>query len=324
MNNEVNAETGEVEVLEVIQPTAIESMTRAEIDIQIATAHRFPRSIAQFKKEATTMATYDEETAASCFYKLTRKSDDGTKFIEGPGIRLAEIVGSSWGNMRYGARIVSEDSTFITAQGVAHDLERNVSSTIEVRRRITYKNGNKYNPDMIAVTANAACAIALRNAIFKVVPKVFINSIYEAAKQVAIGDATTLIERRSKAVDHFKKMGVTQDRLLLTLGKKGIEDIDLNDLEIMTGIKTAIKDGDISVDEAFPTEEQRKSGTERLAGIVAQQPKTAETGEPVVKEQPKRGRPKKEETSPAAEESSTEPQEPRQKDADGLFPSDMQ
>ena len=249
-DNGINTETGEV--VDVYQQTAIESITRAEIDIQVATAHRFPRSITQFKQEALAMATHDEETAASCFYKLTRKSQEGIKYIEGPGIRLAEIVGSAWGNMRYGARIVSEDATFITAQGIAHDLEKNVSSTIEVRRRITYKSGGKFNADMVTVTANAACSIALRNAIFKVVPKVFINSIYEAAKRVAIGDATTLIERRSKAVDHFKKMGVTQERLLSTLGKKGIEDIDLIDLEAMTGFKTAIKDGDMTVDEAFP------------------------------------------------------------------------
>lgn len=239
--------------VEVVQTTALESLSRAEIDVQIATAHRFPRSVDRFKKEALSMATHDEETAASCFYKLTRKeADGGVKVIEGPGVRLAEITGSCWGNMRYGARVVSEDDHFITAQGVAHDLERNVSTTIEVRRRISGKTGRKYSPDMIAVTANAACSIALRNAIFKVVPRVFVNSIYEAAKKTAIGNATTLVERRGKMIDHFAKMGVSRDRILAVIGKPGIEDIDLTDLETLIGLSTSIKDGDMSVDEAFP------------------------------------------------------------------------
>lgn len=55
----------------------------------------------------------------------------------------------------------------MTAQGVFHDLERNVAITYEVRRRIVDKNGRRYKPDMIGVTANAACSIALRNAILR-------------------------------------------------------------------------------------------------------------------------------------------------------------
>jgi len=238
---------------EVVRTTALESLTRAEIDVQIATAHQFPRNVSRFKAEALSMATLDEETAASCFYKLPRKeADGGVKIIEGPGVRLAEITGSCWGNMRYGARIVSEDDQFITAQGVAHDLERNVSTTIEVRRRISNKYGKKYSPDMIAVTANAACSIALRNAIFKVIPRAFVNSIYEAAKKTAIGNATTLVERRSKAIEYFSKIGVSKERILAAIGKPGIEDIDLADLETLIGIGTSVKDGDMTVDEAFP------------------------------------------------------------------------
>lgn len=245
----------------------IDAISRAEIDVQIATAHRFPRSITTFKEEALFMATSDVETAESCFYKLPREG----KVIEGPGVRLAEIVGSAWGNMRYGARIVSEDKDFIVAQGVAHDLEKNVASTIEVRRRIVDKKGKRYSPDMIVVTANAACSISLRNAIFKVVPRTFVNQIYEAAKQVAIGDASTLVERRTKAVQYFAKMGVMEDRLLAKLGKVGIDDINLEDLELLTGLKTAIKDGDTTVDEAFPPlepvdQKPKTSGSDKAFG----------------------------------------------------------
>ena len=242
-NREEEAET-EVQALDL----PADHYTSAEIDIQIATARRYPRAISRFKKLALSMATDDVETAASCFYTLPRKD----KSISGPGVRLAEIVGSAWGNMRYGARVVREENGFIIAQGMAHDLETNVAIQIEVRRRITDKYGKRYNDDMIGVTANAACAIALRNAIFKVVPRTYVDSIYQAAKQVAIGDASTLASRRAGAIEFFGKMGVKQEQILGFLGRDAVEDINLQDIEKLLGLKTALKDGDTTIDETFP------------------------------------------------------------------------
>ncbi len=241
MNLEQSLIETEEQVNQLEQPSS-------EIDIQVATAHRYPRSISSFKKMALDIVTSDQETAESCFYMLPR----GGKNIEGPGVRLAEIVGLAWGNMRSGARIVGEDDKFILAQGMAHDLERNVAVTVEVRRRITDKYGKKYRDDMIAVTANAACSIALRNAIFKVVPKTFVDSIYKIAKQAAVGDAQTLNDRRHKVVDRFAKMGVPKERIFSAMGVSGIEDITLEIVEKLIGLGTAIKDGDIHVDAAFP------------------------------------------------------------------------
>ncbi len=97
----------------------------------------------------------------------------------------AEIVTSAWGNCRAGARVVDEGAEFITAQGVFHDLERNVQVTMEVRRRITGKNGRRYSSDMIGVTGNAACSIALRNAVFRGIPRAFWIDIYDAARKVS-------------------------------------------------------------------------------------------------------------------------------------------
>lgn len=105
---------------------------------------------------------------------------------------------------------------------------------------------------MIGVTANAACSIALRNAIFKVIPKTFVDSLYQAAKKVAIGDAYTLESKRKAAIEYFAKLGVSEARILKTLNKEGIEDISLQDIEDLTGLKTALKDGDTTLDEAFP------------------------------------------------------------------------
>lgn len=258
MSNLIPTQENDMEISEKQGMVPI-NINMAEIDIQIATAHRFPRSITKFKEQALEIATMDEETAASCFYVIPR----GGENIDGPGVRLAEIVGSVWGNMRYGARIVGEDDKFVTAQGGAFDLEKNVAVTIEVKRRIADKFGKKYSADMIANTANAACSIALRNAIFRVIPRAFIQSIYEAAKKAAVGDIQTLAGRRQKMLDHFGKMGVSKEKIFAAMGVSGIDDINLQILEKLIGISTAIKDGDLKIDDAFPSTPQ---STEPLNG----------------------------------------------------------
>lgn len=226
----------------------VEAATRGEVDMQVSTARRFPRSVKTFKERALSLATLDEETAASCFYSLPR----GGKPIEGPSARLAEIVAASWGNIRSQACVVDIDNKFVTAKGTCWDLENNTAVSVEVQRRITDKSGRRYNDDMIGVTANAACAIALRNAIFKVVPMAMVKPIYDKAREVAIGNAETLVARRAKMVAHFGKMHVQPAQIFAKVDKASVEDITLDDLAILIGLATAIKDGDTTVDDAFP------------------------------------------------------------------------
>jgi hypothetical protein len=251
----------EREVVGASDQSLLANISRAEIDQQITTARAFPRSLNRFMNECLSMATLTEQVAADCIYALPR---DG-KTIEGPSARLAEIVASAWGNCRAGSRIVAEDADFITAQGVFHDLERNVSITYEVRRRITDRNGRRFKPDMIAVTGNAACSIALRNAVFKGVPKAFWAAIYDAAKQAAVGDVKTIANKRADALAYLQKMGVTEAQVLAVLGIAGAEDIGADQLATLRGLITAIKDGDTTVDQAFGGQEPAGTGKPRVA-----------------------------------------------------------
>jgi hypothetical protein len=221
--------------------------SRVELDQQVATARAFPRSIKKFQQQCMEMATLNEQVAEECFYALPR---DG-KTVEGPSARLAEIVASSWGNCRAGARVVDEGAEFITAQGVFQDLERNVNITMEVRRRITGKGGKRYSADMIGVTGNAACSIALRNAVFRGVPKALWSGIYEAARMAAVGTVQTLADKREKMFQHFQKLGVTREAILATIGVAGEQDIDLDKLATLKGIASAIKEGETTPEQAF-------------------------------------------------------------------------
>lgn len=230
----------------------MEAMERASIDVQISTAKKYPRTLSVVKAQMLSFATLDVETAAGCFFTLPgRKGGDG-KPIQGPSIRMAEIAISSFQNIRAGARVIADDGKVITAQGVCHDLQNNVCVSVEVRRRVTTKEGRRYSDDMVVMTGNAACSIALRNATFRVVPLALVKPIYETAKRVAVGDAKTLVSRRADALAHFKKMGVEDARIYAAIGVKSLEDVGLEHLEILLGYATAIREGDATVDETFP------------------------------------------------------------------------
>jgi len=250
------SEHTELEILKPERITAIEQVTRAEVDTQISTAKKYPRTLSKVKADMLSFATLDQETAENCFYTLPR----GGKSIQGPSVRLAEIAVSCYGNLRAGSRIIDTvstgDSPHVVIQAVCHDLEKNVAVTVEKRRRIVGKKskGGAIDEDDINLAANAGAAIAFRDAVFKVVPGALIKPIFEQAKQVAIGDAKTLAERRQRAVESFAKMGVQKDKILTLLGKRSVDDIDLADLETLFGLHTAIKDGQTTIDEAFAKE----------------------------------------------------------------------
>lgn len=231
----------------VAEAGTVALLNKSEIDMQVATAHKYPRSIKRFRDETLQMVTLNESVAESCIYAIPR----GGKTIEGPSARFAEVIASAWGNCRAGARVVSEQGDFITAQGVFHDLERNVAITFEVQRRITDSRGNRYNADMIGVTGNAASSIALRNAILKGVPKAFWEDMYQAARKTVMGDVKTLANRRAEAIKAFQAFGISQQQLLDKLEIEGVEDIGLEHLVILRGLITAIKEGDTTPEQAF-------------------------------------------------------------------------
>ena len=244
--------SNEVEIMPETQSVAVaQQITAAEVDMQVATAKRWPRSIDKCLKDAKTLATKTQEIAEGCFYTLPR----GGKQIVGPSIRLAEILASSWGNLRCEARIVEEGARHVVAQATVWDMETNVLVRQEVRRRITGKDGHRYNDDMINTTANAATSIALRNAMLRVVPRSVVDDVFAAARSTAVGDIRTLDERRGRMLDAFGKLGIVADRVLAKLGRRGVPDIGLEDLELLIGLYGSIRDGEIQIDDAFPPED---------------------------------------------------------------------
>lgn len=234
--------------IERVDTAAVAILNRSEVEAQLDAAHRYPRNLHKFVTDAMAMATLTKAIAESCIYALPR----GGKVISGPSVRLAEICASAYGNIHIGSRVLDADDTTVIAQGIAWDLEKNVRVSIEARRRITDRGGKRFNDDMITVTGAAAGSIALRNAVFRVVPRSYVDAVYARAREVAVGNASTLAQRRGEVVQRLQKIGVPVERIFARIGKAAIEDVGLDELEILIGLGTTIKNNERSIDEAFP------------------------------------------------------------------------
>lgn len=241
------------DIIEIKQADMLQAINRAEIDIQIATAKAYPRDLARVLNQIETYATMDTETAEDCFYALRRGRNEGgdNAVIEGVSVRLAEIIASAWGNMRVQARIIGNDGRTITCQGVCHDLETNLAVSVEVKRRITNKNGQTFSEDMQVVTGNAGSAIAFRNAVLKVVPKAVTKKVINNIKQVALGKSIDLETSRQRMIEYYAKIGVTEAQMLEYLEIKKIDQIDKELIFELRALANAIKEGTTTVAETF-------------------------------------------------------------------------
>lgn len=242
------------DIITVNSGEMLEAINRSEVDMQIVTAHRFPRKIEECKQNMISLATMDDTVAYNCFYHLERTDKDGKKsIIEGPSVRFAEIIAACWKNLRIAAHIIGNDGKTITAQGVCHDLESNVAISTEVKRSIVTSKGYTYSQDMQVVVGNAASSIALRNAICKVVPQVLIKSVVQ--------------EVQSKALEHIKQIGIEEswkqwvaymqqqysvsESMMLEYLAKERSTLTAEDIQKIVGVYQAIKEGTTTVEETF-------------------------------------------------------------------------
>lgn len=255
VSRDIPDEPEEMEV-ESTSISPIDIIAASEFERALEYARKHPRKLSVWKRRALEFVTLDEFVAGKCFYALPRKEknrDTGnyeTKMIQGPSARFAEIIVSTWGNCKAGARVAGEDPSgeFIRAQGTFVDLETNFSCGFEVTRRITTSSGDKFKADMIQVTGNAAASIAYRNAALKGIPGALWNPIFEAAKRAAVGDIKSLKKKREEVLALFNKMGIPTETIFVVAAIKGIDDIDGDVLVFLKGLENAIRDNDTDVE----------------------------------------------------------------------------
>ena len=251
MSEEYYSDSGEIQV---IDGNALATLEKASIDMQIATAKQYPRSMSTFIKRACDLACIDERTAGECIYnKPVGKDKQGRQqYADGMSIRMAEIVASCYGNFRAGARIISQTPKQVVAQGIAYDLESNVCMTAEVVVPTVYSNGTPMKDSQAALLAQGALSKAMRNAIFRVIPKAVARPVEDAVRELLVGNAKSLSQTRADLEKWVRSLGIDPYRVWHALGGEGLEDLGSKEILTLRGIATAIKNGDTLIDDAFP------------------------------------------------------------------------
>lgn len=237
---------------EIMTVDNVSALERSQIETLLDCAAKRPRNLKESINRATEMATFSQEIAESCIYAVPRAG----KTLTGPSIRLAEIMLSTWKNIHCGTRLVKNDGRFIAVEAVVIDLETNVRFNEVVERSImtSAKNGKtpqQFSYDMQQTVAAAAASIALRKAAFRIIPKQFVEMVFSAAKDAAIGKAVPILVRAQKALDYFKKLTIQPETIFKYLEIEKIEDMDKEHIAILIGKKNMIDEGNLTIETAF-------------------------------------------------------------------------
>ena len=248
MEDKLNDES--VEVMQISSDTIYQS-DLAAFDSQVTTAKRFPRNLTQIMNNVEVMITSDVAFAEKCIYKLTRDGKD----ISGPSAALSKLFMQLYGNMRTDSRVIAFEQNFVRAEAVVWDLENNVANKATVLRRITTKKGVVFGDDMKQVTGAAACSIALRNALWAIIPTAFVTRAITLAKNTVLGnvsDDSKFLTRRAEIIRQLNNLlGVTNQEICAYLNVETIEVIDRDHLFTLFGTIAMIEQGDTTVAEVF-------------------------------------------------------------------------
>lgn len=225
----------------------------AIIDIQIATARKYPRDEERAKREIKKIITASPQVSETMMYTLKKG-----KVISGPSVNLARIIAQRYCNFRAETKIVDYTNTHVIAAATAFDLETNYALRSEIRRSIIDKDQIRFSADLITITGNAASAIAFRNVVFGVVKKEFVDEMYAAALEGITGnlsDETKLSNRRTKVFEGFKKsyphLNLTDEIIAKSVSRNSIDHVTAKDIAILVGFENAIKAGEADPANVF-------------------------------------------------------------------------
>ena len=236
-----------------------------DLDVQ-RTAAQAPRNIEKSIAEACMLVS--EHAVAETMWYVKKV---GGQYIEGPSARLAEILTYSWRNIAVAGNIIEVAERSVTAEGMAVDLERNCPVRVCVSRSIVDGGGRRYPDHLIQTTCLAAQSIAMRNAVFKVIPGAYIKKVLEHARAVAAaGDKKEPSDAVSRMLAWTRQAGLADEEVMAFLGRSRLDDVDAKDLARLRGIAQAIRDEETTVDEVFRAK-RREAAVKEADKIAARQ-----------------------------------------------------
>ncbi len=218
-----------------------ESRATAEVQAAYVIAKRFPRN--QMECYANIMESCKRPfLAEQAMYAYPR----GGTLVEGPSIRLAEVLAQSWGNIDSGIREISQANGSSVAEAYAIDLQTNARKTVIFHvkhERHTKKGITKLTDprDIYELVANQG-ARRLRNCILAIIPGDVTEAAVLQVRKTLESSDVPLSEQIRKMVVAFDDLGVKVEHLEKRLGHN-LDATIASEIVTLKGIYKSIKDG---------------------------------------------------------------------------------
>nr|DAX45415.1 MAG TPA: hypothetical protein [Caudoviricetes sp.] len=251
--------------------TEVKSQREAsEIQAMVFMAKQFPRNQIQAADRILNACTR-QTLADSAVYSYPR----GGQNVEGPSIRLAEVLAQNWGNLDFGIRELSQENGVSTVEAYAWDLETNVrqAKVFQVAHKRMAKGGTKTltDPrDIYEMVANQGSR-RLRACILSIIP----GDIVEAAlAQCSVTQAASVGATPEEIKETIRKLTATMEKFGITA--ENIQDRYQCRLEAirpaqiveLRKIYTSLKDGMSKPSDWFAIQEVKKSDAQDLNAMV--------------------------------------------------------
>jgi len=236
-----------------------------EVKGQIFMAKQFPRNV--FDSERRILdACKRPALAQTAVYRYPR----GGQSVEGPSIRLAEVLAQNWGNLAFGIKELEQRPGESVAMAYAWDLETNVREekifTVPHSRYTKSKGVTKLTDprDIYELVANNG-ARRLRACILGIIPGDITEKAIEECNRTLTGNnKEPLKDRISVALDAFKdKYKVTQEQIEARMGYN-VGAFTERDYADLIKIFTSIKDGMSKVEDWFAKDEVKEKKNNNL------------------------------------------------------------
>ena len=287
----------------------------AEAQAKLVIAKRFPRDQHDAVQRIID-ACSRESLAGEAFYSYNR----GGSAVTGPSIRLAEVLASCWGNVEYGINELSRKDGESEMQAYCWDLETNTYSqqkftVAHVRDKRGGGQALTEQRDIYEIGANMG-ARRLRARILAIIPKDVVDVAEATCKATIAGKGQASLDARlKKMVVAFNALSVTKAMLETRLGH-GIGETTVDELADLLAIYNTLKAGEAKAGDYFngaqaqvaaPKEDEAQKPAKDAANL-PQDGKAAAKDETDAKaaEEPKKGRPTKDELEQARKEGTRE------------------
>ncbi|PGE40367.1 hypothetical protein COM60_07025 [Bacillus toyonensis] len=232
---------------------AMVSRQAQEIQMAMYVAKNFPRD------------TYDafQRIMKECERKLVAENavyqyPKGGQKVQGPSIRLAEVIARNWGNIDYGIIELDQKDGESSMMAYAWDLETNTRQTKIFTVKHERKAKGKTNKltdsrDVYELTANMGTR-RMRACILGIIPGDIVDAAVQKCNDALVnGQKEPLEDRLRKALDAFKKeFGVTKEMIEDSF-QLNIDAFTEHDFVKLGRIYTSIREGVGKKEDFFDT-----------------------------------------------------------------------